>query len=174
MKTLVCAAALLVAVPAGAADGPAADVPELKELSRFAGTWDSTMTVKDAAGKATTVTGTTTAEWVHGGRFLRQTWANKGGGGLPAMDGSAMYTYDASAKVYRAWMFNSAGPAAEAEGTWDAKANTFTWASKGGPVSTTLTAAFKADGSEAWKMVVKDKDGKVLEEAGGTNTPRKK
>lgn len=162
--------AALAEAPAGPAEG----IPELRPLARFAGVWDTQMTLTLAGlpnGKAA-VKGSCTAEWIHGGRFLRQNWGYDAGDGLPAGSGSTMMTYDPEAKVYRNWMFFSSGTVLESEGTWDEKAATFTWTGRG-PTKSVTTAKFPADGTERWSLVDRDKDGKVVREAVGTNTPKK-
>lgn len=180
MKLLSVVGVMLTAVAASPAEdapgGPAKEIPELQPLGRFVGTWDTRMTYKsaDGPGGPAEVKGTGSAEWVHGGRFLRQTWSFGAGGGLPAGSGSTMMTYDPAAKVYRSWMFFSGGSVFESEGEWNPKTRTFTWTGGVGrdPMKTTTTATFQNDGSERWSMVVKDKDGKVVNEATGTNTRR--
>lgn len=153
--------------------GPAREIPELQPLNRFAGSWDTRMTVRVAGtpGEPASVQGTSKAEWVHGGRFLRQAWSYRASGTLPAGSGSTMMTYDPEAKVYRSWMFFSSGATLESQGRWNPQSNTFTWTGRNG--RSTTTATFKEDGTEHWSMVEKDATGKVLSEASGVNTRRK-
>jgi hypothetical protein len=168
-----CAAAEPVATR-----GPSADVPELQPLNLWAGTWDSELTVKPNADlpKGGKAKGTATAEWIHDGRFLRQTWAMDSADGIPKMNGSTLMTYDTRKKTYRSWSFFSTGVASEAEGVWDAKARKMTWTSRDAESgqTTVTTATFGADGSETWSIVAKDRDGKVVNEVNGKNTRRAK
>src|SRR5437763_346362 len=118
---LAATLALAGAVPAAdPAPGPAPDVPELKALSHWVGRWDGQLTVKPGDGfPGRTATGTSQTEWVHGGRFARQTWTIAAGDGFPEMSGSSMMTYDPQRKAYRGWTFVSTGGVSEATGTWN-------------------------------------------------------
>jgi hypothetical protein len=120
--------------------------------------------------------GTTTAEWVLNGRFLRQTWTLKLEDGSPATEGTTFMTYDPRKRVYRSWMFNSTGSASESEGTWDEKSRTMTSTMRNAEEGTTTTvkATFAAEGTETWSFTTRDRDGKVVRELAGKNTPRKK
>jgi hypothetical protein len=169
-------AALLTLAPAADPAGPAPDVPELKALSHWAGQWSTKMTVKpnrdlpNGAGG----TGTAVGEWVHAGRFLRQTWSLDSTTGLPKMSGSTMMTYDPQRKAYRSWSFFSTGAVSEATGTWDANTRTMTWTARDGDLTTVTTAAFTADGrNETWSIVTKDRAGNVVGDTSGTNTRKK-
>src|SRR4051812_3532648 len=106
MMTRIAAAATVLLAAArfgGAAEpaGPAAGVPELAPLGRYAGDWDFTMTIKPNAGlpRGASAKGPSRGEWVHGGRFLRQTWSAESTDGLPAMSGTTMMTYDPQQKA---------------------------------------------------------------------------
>jgi hypothetical protein len=121
------------------------------------------------------VTGTATGEWIHGGRFLRQTWAIERGTGLPPMSGSTIMTYDPRQRAYRSWSFFSTGFTIESRGTWDAKSRTMSWTGQDAESgrSMVIRATFAPDGTETWGIVEKDKGGKVVSESSGRNTRRK-
>jgi hypothetical protein len=157
--------------------GPAGDVPELQPLNHWAGRWDTAMTIKPNADlpSGASVKGTATGEWIHGGRFLRQTWAVTPGAGFPPLSGSTVMTYDPRQRAYRSWSFISTGFALENRGTWDAKARTMTWTGQDTQSGRTMItrATFADGGTETWSIVEKDKDGQVVSESTGRNTRRK-
>ena len=158
--------------------GPAKDIPELKVLSQYAGNWDGEMTVKPNPNqpKGAQTTGPAVGEWIHDGRFLRQTWSSKASGAFPAMNGSTIMTYDPHKKTYRSWSFNSGGQMGESQGTWDAKTRTLTWTMRddGGGGASVTKATFPEIGIESWSIIVKDRDGQVVADLSGKNTRRKK
>jgi hypothetical protein len=157
---------------------PAKDVPELQVLNHWVGKWDGEMTVKPNAGSPNGIQakGAVAAEWVLNGRFVQQTSTAEAGDGVPAMKVTTLMTYDTRRRVYRSWMFFSSGAVTESDGRWDEKSRTMTSTSRdaesGG--TGTITATFAADGTERWRIIEKDRDGKVVSEATGKNTPRKK
>ena len=158
--------------------GPSKDVPELQVLNHWVGKWDDDMTVKPNAGlpKGMRAKGVVTAEWVLNGRFVQQTATLEPGDSAPAMKVTTLMTYDPQKKVYRSWMFFSTGAVSESEGRWDEKSRTMTSTSRdaesGG--TATIKATFAEDGTESWSILEKDRDGKVVSETTGKNTPRKK
>ena len=178
VASVVFACVAFASAPAAdAPQGPAKDVPELQVLNHWVGTWDDDVTVKPNAGlpNGMRAKGTITAEWVLDGRFVQQTGTLDPGNGSPAMKVSTLMTYDRRRKAYRSWMFFSSGAVTESEGRWDEKSRTMTSTSRdaesGG--TTTITATFAADGSERWSFIEKDRDGKIVGETTGKNTPRK-
>ena len=177
---LVLAIFACLVVPVGAqgpATGPSPDVPELAPLSGFVGKWESRLEEKPIAGvnEGGSRKGTVSAEWIHGGRFLRQTWAVETEGAQPAMSGSAIMTYDPEKKAYRSWTFVSTGMTSESEGTYDAKSKTLTWTARGANgVRTVTKSSFPEDGAETWSITVKDGDGRVVVDITGKNTRLKK
>ena len=155
---------------------PASDIPELEPLSQYAGNWEMELTIKNSEHpQGVKTTGTAVGEWIHGGRFLRQTWNVNAANGLPDFNGSSIRTYDPRTRTYRTWSFDSAGDTAESQGEWDAKARTLTWKirenNSGG--MTISTSTFPEDGQESWTMVVKGPNGEVLADVTGKGTRRK-
>jgi hypothetical protein len=120
-------------------------------------------------------TGSAAGEWIHDGRFLRQTWSVNAAEGLPAFNGSSIRTYDPRTKTYRTWSFDSGGNTEESQGTWDPKTRTLVWKVRenlsGG--ITTSTSTFPEEGKETWSLLIKDGDGEVLADVNGTGTRRK-
>jgi len=155
---------------------PATDVPELQPLSQYAGNWEIELTIKNAEHpQGVKTTGSSVGEWIHGGRFLRQTWSVNAADGVPAFNGSSIRTYDPRKKTYRTWSFDSAGETEESLGAWDPKARTLTWKvrenNSGG--TTIITSTFPEDGKESWSILAKDGDGEVLADVSGKGTRRK-
>jgi hypothetical protein len=170
---------VLLCASARAADDqqkPATDVPELQPLSQYAGKWEIELTIKNSEHpQGVKTTGSSVGEWIHGGRFLRQTWSVNAADGLPAFSGSSIRTYDLRKKTYRTFSFDSAGDTEESQGAWDPKARRLTWKvrenTSGG--MTTITSTFPEDGKETWSILAKDSNGEVLADVSGQGTRRK-
>jgi len=170
IRTLLCIA-ILIAIGVGqvraddAAPGPAADVPELKLLSQFAGHWDSELGV-NAPGETTgaKTTGKTECQWILDGRFLRQSWSIQPAKGIPAMKGQSIRTYDPQKKKFVAWTFHSSGYTETATGEWDEKAKAFNWMADLPQYqwTTETRSAFPKEGYEEWSIVTKNRQGKVI------------
>jgi hypothetical protein len=182
MKTAFLAlASLAVLAPAPAraqepGSGPSAEVPELAALSGFVGRWDTRSEARRIEGvaEAGSFRGTAEASWIHGGRFVRQTWAITEGGAAAGFNGSSIMTYDPARKAYRVWSFMSNGTVGEGEGTYDAKAKAFRWKTRDSAgMQTTTQTSFATDGEENWSIVITDGDGRVVADMKGTNTRRK-
>jgi hypothetical protein len=158
--------------------GPAKDVPELAVLDHWTGTWDGTLTIKPNEGvpKGVQSKGFAKAEWIEGGRFLRQTWSVEPADGWPGLSGTTIMTYDVRQKTYRSWNFLSNGFTSETKGTWSEKNRTMTWTGRDAESGATgeTVATFAQEGVESWRIVEKDRDGKVVAETTGMNTRRKK
>jgi hypothetical protein len=157
--------------------GPCREVPELAALSGFVGKWDCRSQLKPLEGvtEGGTRTGTAEAEWIHGGRFLRQTWTIEPAGTEPGLSGSAIMTYDPAKKAYRSWHFISNGGTRESPGTYDEKTKTMTWTARdANGIHIVTKSTFAEDGSENWTITVTDAKGKVVEDMKGKNTRRKK
>jgi hypothetical protein len=170
---------VLLCASACAADDqqkPAPDVPELLPLGQYAGNWEIEMTIKNSEHpQGVKTTGTAIGEWIHGGRYLRQTWSVNAADGIPAVNGSSIRTYDPRKQAYRTWSFDSSGNTEESEGTWDPKARALTWKvpenAAGGTTITTST--FPEDGQETWSILAKDGNGETLVDVSGKGTRRK-
>ncbi|HSI11195.1 MAG TPA: hypothetical protein VK961_04090 [Chthoniobacter sp.] len=150
------------------AEGPATDVPELKELNHYAGQWE-----EEIAGRPG-VRRTEFSEWILQGRFLRQTWSTESKDGTPAAHGLTLMTYDVERKAYRSWAFLATGSVIENEGSWDAATNTFVWAHRiTGTSETVVTkASFPNETTQAWSIVKTDEQNKVIREVAGQSSRR--
>jgi Protein of unknown function (DUF1579) len=157
---------------AQADEGPAKNIPELAPLNRYAGSWDTNMTTNEGAIRELKRVGGVNGVWIHGGRFLAQTWSTEGQAGQVKVSGSSIYTYDPAKKTYKVWQFASNGHTADGEGTWDAKTKTLTWSVRETDpgITSVIKAHFLDDNTEDWTITTKDADGKVLSESSGKNT----
>jgi hypothetical protein len=161
---------------AGDRNTPAPDVPELLPLAQYAGNWEIEMTIKNMEHpEGVKTTGTAVGEWIHGGRYLRQSWTVNAAEGIPAFNGSSIRTYDPRKQTYRTWGFDSSGNTEESQGSWDPKARRLTWKvsenAAGGVTITTST--FTEDGTETWSILAKDGNGETLADVSGKGTRRK-
>jgi hypothetical protein len=176
MIRCLCLSLLLFGFPVLAADppGPAKEVPELKPLANYVGKWSTESTLKFEGQPETSFKGQGAAEWIHDGRFVRQSWTIDGTKEMPGLNGSVIFTYDVEKKTYRGWNFMSNGFFSQSEGTFDPKTRTFTWTAHGSAGETTITkASFAEEGKEKWTIVTTDRAGKVLMDMRGTSTRRK-
>ncbi len=159
------------------ASGPSRDAPELAVLSGFVGKWDSRSEAKRIEGVSDggARKGTASAEWVLGGRFVRQTWVIEAAGSEPELSGVSMMTYDTAKRTYRSWQFVSNGSTSEGEGVYDAKTKTITWkAHDADGVRTVTKASFAEEGAENWQITVTGANGRILADVKGKNIRRKK
>jgi hypothetical protein len=112
---------------ANAASPPKVSPPdEMKIFADEIGKW----TIEGSAvsgDKTTKVSGTTTAQWILGGRFVQTTATIQGRKG----DNICVAGFDAATKTYRCWYFDPEGSFSEpAVGTWDEKEHTMSWKEK--------------------------------------------
>ncbi|GAB4154390.1 MAG: hypothetical protein Tsb009_31000 [Planctomycetaceae bacterium] len=149
-----------------AADGPAPEIPELKPLSNYVGTWDTKIT----SSGTTLSKGQTTAKWILGGRYVQQTGYLKSEEGKIVFRMTTLMTYDTKAKKYRMWSFLPDGSMNEATGTWNEKTRTMTSIRHGKNSTSMTTANFSQKGIERWSIITKNQDGKVQGKIEGINT----
>lgn len=152
-----------------AADGPAKDIPELKVLSNYVGTWDVAITSRDSPFTK----GESSTTWVLDGRFVQQTGVLRSADGFNAIRVTTLMTYDSERKMYRMWSFLSNGSTSEATGTWDEATRTMTSISRQDGSTTTTTAKFSDNGIEEWLFTTTNQSNEVVGRFGGTNTRRK-
>jgi uncharacterized protein DUF1579 len=154
-------AAPAFAQPANEPPPPASPLPpELHQLDRFVGTWQSETVSKRTGEKAQEARSkgfTNTMQWVLGGRYLE----DRG----QAADGSShigLWTYEPAEKTYRAWYFSSAGNKMDFIVRWDEKTQAFigTCTMPNG-VTMTTTHYFPDKDTYIWTGVAKDAAGKV-------------
>jgi hypothetical protein len=163
------------AVAADESSGPAANIPELKPLNEYAGTWDITLTIKNSDGaEAIERTGESVGTWLHGGRFMEQTWKVNAADGQPEFSGTSMRTYDSRENKYRTWAFDSSGMAEESHGAWDENTRTFKWSTpENAAGGETITKSnFSRNGRESWTILIKGRDGQILSEVEGRSVRR--
>ena len=150
------------------AEGPAADVPELKELDHYAGQWED-----EIAGRPD-MRRTELGEWILQGRFLRQSWSTESSDGTPPAHGLTLMTFDTDRRVYRSWAFLATGSVIENEGVWDPITKTLTWGHRVPETSETVItkASFVVEATQSWSIVKTDEHGKVVREVVGRSIRR--
>jgi serine/threonine protein kinase len=139
---------------------------EMKVLDRLVGEWRNQITVSVAGPDTKVDTVRVKVEPILGSRFIEKFETNEA-------TGASDYTvnwFDTDAKRYRSWFFNHTGSVTEFTGTWDEAAKTLTWNSPDGLLEGRWT--FKGDDLREYRNIVKDKDGKVLNEAVGVSVRR--
>lgn len=139
------------------AEGPPKP-PELKVLERYLGNWNSETVSKVAEWnpKETRITGTVTNEWVLDGRFIQMRGKSSTGA-----ESIQLGTFDLQKKQYRAWVFDSTGTAANADGQWDEDAKTLTWKGDlGKGVTANNAVRFVGTDTIEWRMVARNGEGK--------------
>lgn len=132
------------------AEGPSEDVPELKVLSNYVGTWEATV----ESEQSPLTKAKHTAKWILDGRYLQQDVTLMTEDGTVAVQSHNLYTYDTNLGKYRTWTFVSDGKAYEATGTWDESARTLTFTNSNNGLSSTTTAHFVEDGVEHWQWTI--------------------
>ena len=165
----LCLSVCLTASALRAQDGPAADIPELKVLSHYVGTWDVLITSPDAGFTK----GEATAKWILDGKFVQQTGSMTSPDGSRTFKMKTLMTYDKQAQKYRMWQFRSDGSTAQATGEWDEATRTMTSVERNDQFTTTTKAHMTQDGTEKWTIVAKDQNDKTVFQISGTNTRRK-
>lgn len=171
-RTLFIAIHCLVfsAAAARSAEPDPSKPTELKVLDRLVGKWDSESVsrVAEWTPKEVRATGVLTREWVLEGRYVQETNQQTDA------DAMVMFTYDTSKRAHRSWLFNSQGINIETSGQWDEKTQTLTSTSElANGLSNTATIQFLDADTHKWTAIVKDGQGKVFFDAGGTCTRRK-
>jgi hypothetical protein len=142
--------------------------PEWKVLEKFSGSWKGEVKVTSADGKETSFPTTNTFAPVLGGSFLE----DKGG----AVDGSSsqigMWRYDAAAKKYQSWYFLApGGQAVQFTHAWIESEQAFHGtADLGGGMAMEATDKFTGKDAYAWTIIVKGKDGSVINRMEGKQT----
>jgi len=161
----------LFALPLHAADGPSPDVPELKVLDHYAGTWDVTFETTEIGFSK----GEASSKWILDGRYLQTTSSTQSADGAMKLSMTTLMTYDVNKKAYRGWTFVSNGTNSQSNSTWDEKSKTYTTISSpdGNGIVSKITADFSEQDVEKWKIVIQDKAGTRLAEIRGKNTKRK-
>lgn len=142
--------------------------PEWKPLEKFSGSWKGEVKATAGDGKETTYATKNTFAPALGGRFLEDT------GG--AVDGSSsqigMWRYDPIGKKYQSWYFLApGGEAVQFTHDWvEAEQAFHGTADLGGGMTMEATDQFKGKDAYEWSIIVKGKDGTVLNRLVGKQT----
>lgn len=147
---------------ARAEDGPANDSPELAVLDRYVGSWE---TGGESSGKSST-------QWVLDGRMISTEYTMGDG-----TTGLILRKYDAAAKLFKSWFFDSNGGEIAMEGTWDAAAQTLRMegafevpvGAETAELTIVVVSHFTSADREEWSITVTDAQGSVLSEIRGVN-----
>ncbi len=146
-----------------------AEIPELKILSRWLGSWDvnATRHQPDPA----TVTYRETFTWVLNGRFLRGETSLKSDGNKSM----SMATYDQRIGAYRFWTFDSTSFASELPpAEWEQSTRTMKWSSGFfNPLRFQSRVRFIDDDTMHWQVLLKDWKGTVIFDMDGTSIRRR-
>lgn len=139
------------------AAGPAEDVPELKPLDRFAGSWTGTVEDPEFTSKSEVT-------WILGGKYLQQKYEfNDGSTGL------IVRGYDAQSNDYVMTLFDSHGIALLMRGFWDEPTKTLTMNGLLGDRSVISKAVFVSDDQFDWSIRIEERNGQLAGEIKGTN-----
>lgn len=152
--------------------GPAADVPQLKDLAAYIGTWEGTIKIKPSpwSPQGGDLTDVGQARWTLDGRFIEMRAESK----PDNKHGLTLLTYDTNLQAYRSWWFNSDGHNNTSTGQFDPKTRTFTMtADLGNGVKSTLTDHFIDDNTRDWRVTVTDANGQVLFDMQAKSVKRK-
>lgn len=153
-----------------AADGPAEEIPQLKVLSQYVGTWEATV----SSPNSPLTQATHTAEWILDGHFLQQDVTLKTDDGQTAIRSRNLYTYDKTLGKYRTWSFLSDGNVRSATGTWDESTRTLTFVNRENGMVSRTTAHFVEEGVEHWNWTIKRSSGETLFEMSGESRRQSK
>jgi hypothetical protein len=171
---LLAIAVLLVGLQASAtADDPKPSA-EMKVLEDLIGTWDEATTTKPCewVPKGGTSTAVTKRTWALGGKVIRAE-----GVWMPAKtEYLHLISYDAGAKTYRSWYFDSEGtaPNSVSKGTWDEKTRTVSYTDTDAAGNKAVnTHKIKDKDNSEWKLVITSPTGAVLLDMQGKCTRRK-
>lgn len=136
--------------------GPNSEVPELNELKVYAGKF------KIEVMEPVQLTGTAEGEWIHDGRFIKQSFKLEGLPNNQVLTGTHLFTFDTRKKAYRCWRYYSNGFIYEAQGAWDEKEKTMTWTGPDADTAGTMrmTSTFDKDGNQTWKLTKEDPNGR--------------
>ena len=158
------ALAILIFSPAARGEQPIK--PEQKPLEQLVGRWDITIEGKVLAPntKALTANGTIEVSWVLDHAFQQSTGAFHGNDKAVQTGNLQMTKWDALAKAYRRWSFDSAGGALEWTGTWDEQAKTFSWHAQRKGVRYDQTYRIETTDAHSYEVLVRDSDGNVVAE----------
>ena len=145
--------------------------PELRVLERFVGTWDYQVTTRAAVWtpRAAQSRGTATTQWTMGGWYAEERSRDRDGS-----ESLGLWSYDAQARVYRAWLFLPGANMVGFASRWDESTQTFKGTTDlGNGIARTTTHHFPDRDTCEWAIVAKDRGGKVYLDITGTNRRRR-
>lgn len=112
---------------------------ELDRLDRLVGEWETVGEVRmSVLEKPLPTTGRSVARWAHDERFLIEE-AVLDMGELGRVSGTSLWTYDARARRYRMWWFDSLGETSRAEITFHERTDTWHMRTRGQKYGYTTT-----------------------------------
>jgi len=182
---LLCGCVLATVVPSSAMSQPdtpekklpfAGPVPpeELQVLAPLVGQWNLKSEVRPSLQdkQGFTAIGEVTGQWLHNRHFIRL--ESKSTGKKYREQATVLYSYDATKKLYRRWLFSSSGLATESEGRWDEGKKTMTWTPLNLPPNVTgsVTDVLTRDRIET-TVYFKRGDGQILRDVTLTATRKK-
>jgi hypothetical protein len=161
--------ALVLLVPGPVSAGPKDWPPEaLAVLERFLGTWktETGMRSYGPTGHVFRTEGQAESRRTLGDRYIefRSQSVSADRAELQIM------TYDAEAKVYRQWLFDSDGYRHTAVGQWNASSSTLRWEGETAETSFVISDHWKSPVRLEWKLVRKAADGRHLQTIEGVLT----
>jgi hypothetical protein len=139
---------------------------EEKPLEQLVGRWDITAEGKVLApqAKSLNVVGIVEVGWVLDHAFQQSSGTFTGNDKSVQTGNVQMTRWDAAARTYRRWTFDSGGGALEWTGTWDEQAKTFAWHSQRKGVRYDQTYRIQTPDAHQYEMLVRDADEKVIAE----------
>ncbi|MCP4640019.1 MAG: DUF1579 domain-containing protein [bacterium] len=146
------------------------DASRLQALDNYVGEWDWVTTSEDSPP----TNGHTSAEWILGNRFVRETVSLPNEDGMTSREIHILRTYDEGTNTFRAWNFDSDFPVSQSTGTWNAETRTLTSVAGGGGdgIAVTTKSNFAKEGIYEWTIVATNPAGDVVWEVSGTSTRR--
>jgi hypothetical protein len=171
MRTATITVCLSVCVLA-ASSAPADEPAEVKNLGRRVGTWKTVTIMKKAAWtpEERTIKGEETIKWILNGTVLQGDAVDQHGN-----RNHWLMTFDAKAKLYRFWHFDSTGnfPRGETIGRSKGK-DDFTWTGDWGN-GVRNTSNWKMTGNDKldWELIARDKEGTIVMHMVATCTRKK-
>ncbi|MFP6692580.1 MAG: hypothetical protein VB875_06170 [Pirellulales bacterium] len=150
-----------------------ADENPLEPLNRRVGTWVIKTYQKKAewTPEERTATGEETINWVLDKKFIQGDVIYADGG-----KGHWLMNYDAEAEVYRSWFFGNQNefPRGDTVGRWNPKAERMDWKlDLGNGFRGEMTFQFTGKDKFEWALTIRDANGKLMMDTGGTQTRKK-
>ena len=161
-----CSVFLVSLLVAGIARADEQRPAESKVLDQLVGRWDIAAEGKVLAPKPKTIraTGIADVSWVLEHQFQQANGTFKADDPQARTSNVQMTRWDATARQYRRWTFDSNGTTLEWTGTWDQQAKAFTWHAQRNGVRYDQTYRIQTADTHAYETLVRDADGNLLAE----------